>query len=152
MKSIFKINNVYKIYIAQQLIFIFIIYYVIKNSPGPNILAVHGFIIYVLLLYFALLYAYKKYNDSIKISLFFWFMELLAITPLMIILMPYQCGKCYDVLSDNIFIIGHFSLLGLSGLVSIAYFKLLGYSKKYILKSIAYILAPIIAIAIWFLF
>lgn len=147
-KLFFKNNNVYKSYIIGQIIFISVIFYLVKSRGLSSNYAFSFFIIYLVLFYLAILYGYLKHNKSIKSALLYGFIELLIMFPLVVVVLPYQCGKCYDLFFDYIYLFSNLLLLCFEFGISIGYLKLVGYIRQKKLKKIMYIFPPILVMSL----
>lgn len=127
------ILNAYSLFIVQQVIIIFLFYYVTvsKSLVTPYLSYYSAF--YLSVIYLAVLFGYIKFNHSIKMGILFGSMQYLIFKPLNILLFPYSCGKCdYSSLSDLILptFIGQYFFI----LIIILFLLLFLFFSKYIPK------------------
>jgi hypothetical protein len=86
--------NIYSLLIVQQIIIISIAYAFLIDK---DLIIKYSFfysIIYVSLIYLAVLLGYLRYNKSIKMAIVFGSLQYLILKPLSIVRIPEACGKC----------------------------------------------------------
>jgi len=146
-----KNNGIYTVYIIQQLIFILIISYIVYKEEIHNRIFSYMLLFSLELLYFAIMYGYTKYNQSLKKGLVYGFMELLLIVPPIIISFPSSCSKCYLSLIENgiTLFVSYFILFSLVFIITILYLKFIQYINLKKLIWLFYILPPTLIALTW---